>query len=55
MLRRLKPLGASVDYLIEIYVTQIRCILELSVAAWNLGLTKVQISHLEHVRNVRLQ
>ena len=47
MLRRLKPLGASVDDLMEIYVTQIRSILEFSVAAWNSGLTKVQISQLE--------
>jgi hypothetical protein len=50
MLRRLKPLGASVDVLLEIYVTQIRNILEFAVAAWNSGLTKIHISQLERVQ-----
>ena len=35
MLRRLKPLGASLTELIEVHRTQIRCLLEFSVPVWN--------------------
>ena len=54
MIRRLKPLGATVDELIEVYQTQIRCLLEFAVAAWNSGLTKAQINQLERVQKCAL-
>ena len=50
MIRRLKPLGASQEELIEVYATQIRCILEFAVAVWNAGLTKAQVNQLERVQ-----
>ena len=50
MLKRLKPLGATTDDLLEIYRTQIRSVLEFSAPAWNPGLTKVQISQLERAQ-----
>ena len=50
MLRRLKPLGANVGELLEVYNTQIRSILEFAVAAWNPGLTTVQVSQIERVQ-----
>ena len=50
MIRRLKPLGASIDELLQVYQTQIRCILEFAVAAWNSGLTKGQVSQIEQVQ-----
>ena len=50
MIRRLKPLCATVDDLLEIYITQIRIILEFAVPAWNPGLTKVLICQLERVQ-----
>jgi hypothetical protein len=54
MIRRLKPLGATIEELIEVYQTQIRCLLEFTVAAWNSGLTKVQINQLERVQKCAL-
>ena len=50
MLRRLKPLGANVEELIEIYQTQIRSVLEFAVAAWNSGLTIKQCDQIERVQ-----
>ena len=50
MRRRLKPLGASIQELLEVYQTQIRCLLEFAVAAWNAGLTKKQVRQLERVQ-----
>ena len=54
MLRRLKPLGASVKELLEVYQTQIRCLLEFAVAAWNSGLNKAQVKQLERVQKCAL-
>ena len=54
MIRRLKPLGATTDELIKVYQTQIRCILEFAVAAWNSGLTKAQINQLERAQKCAL-
>ena len=50
MIRRLKPLGATNDELMEVYRTQIRCLLEFAVAVWNSGLTKAQINQIERVQ-----
>ena len=54
MIRRLKPLGATVEELIEVYQTQIRCLVEFAVAAWNSGLTKAQINQMERVQKCAL-
>ena len=54
MLKRLKPLGASRDDLIEIYRTQIRSVLEFSAPAWTPGLTKAHIRQLERVQKSAL-
>ena len=54
MLRRLKPLGASTKELMEVYITQIRCLLEFAVAVWNPGLTKAQINQIETVQKCAL-
>ena len=54
MIRRLKPLGATTEELIEVYQTQIRCILKFAVAAWNSGLTKAQVNQLERVQKCAL-
>ena len=50
MLRRLQPLGANRAELVEVYQTQIRCVLEFAVAAWNAGLTKQQSNQIERVQ-----
>ena len=50
MLRRLKPFGTTTDELLEVYRTQIRCIMEFAVAVWNAGLTKNQVKQLERVQ-----
>ena len=50
MLRRLKPLGATVVELLEVYQTQVRSVLEFAVAAWNYGLTKNQTNQIERVQ-----
>ena len=54
ILRRLKPLGANQEELIDVYIKQIRCILEFAVAAWNPGLTKGQIGQIERVQKSSL-
>ena len=50
MLKRLKPYGATTQELMEIYRTQIRCVLEFGVAAWNSGLTCDQVNKIERVQ-----
>ena len=50
MLRRLKPLGANSEELLEVYQTQVRSILEFAVAAWNPGLTLIQRNQIERVQ-----
>ena len=39
MLRRLKKLGASQDYLLEVYIKQVRSLAEYGVPVWNSSLT----------------
>ena len=50
MLRRLKNLGAKEEDLLEVYVKQIRCLLELAVPAWQSGLTLAEKSDIERVQ-----
>ena len=50
ILRRLKPLGASLTELIDVYQKQIRCIVEYASPVWTGGLTKDEISLIERVQ-----
>ena len=50
MLRRLKPLGASVDELLDVYEKQIRSILEFASPVWTSGLSNDEINQIERVQ-----
>jgi hypothetical protein len=50
MLRRLKQLGASQSELMDVYVKQVRSILEFAAVVWNSGLTKENIAQIERVQ-----
>ena len=54
MLRRLKPLGANIQEVIDVYEKQILRILEFAVAAWNPRINMAQISQLERVQKCAL-
>ena len=54
ILRRLKYLGASITDLVSVYTTQIRCVIEFSVAVWNSALTEAQICQLERIQRCAL-
>ena len=44
IIKRLKTAGASHDDLTDVYIKQIRSILEFGEPVWNAGLTKEEIS-----------
>ena len=50
MLRRLKPLGASDEELLDVYEKQIRCITEFACPVWTSGLTKDEVNQLERIQ-----
>ena len=50
MLRRLKPLGASDEELLDVYEKQIRCMLEFSTPVWTSGLTQAEETQIERVQ-----
>ena len=50
ILRRLKILGASKDALLQVYTKQIRCVLELSVPAWQGSLTEAEKTDIERIQ-----
>ena len=50
MLRRLKPLGTSVDELDEVYDKQIRCMVELASPVVTPGITLEETNQLERVQ-----
>ena len=50
MLRRLKPLGASTEDLIDVYEKQIRSVLEFATPVWTSGITKDEINQIERVQ-----
>ena len=50
MIKRLKKLGASQSEMTDVYIKQIRCLLELAVAVWMPGLTKAESYQLERVQ-----
>ena len=55
MLKRLKNLGASDDQLIDVYLKQIRSVLELAVPAWHSSLTISDALSIERVQKAALQ
>ena len=55
MLRRLKSHGASTTDLLDVYIKQVRCLLELAVPAWHSGLTKGESTDIERVQRAALQ
>ena len=50
MLRRLKPLGASFDELLEVYDKQIRCMVEFPSPVWTPGITLEETNQIERVQ-----
>ena len=54
MLRRLKNLGASSENLLDVYIKQIRCVLELAAPAWQGSITLVEKKDLERVQKCAL-
>ena len=50
MVKRLKQHGASLEDLIEVYLKQIRSILEFGAPVWTSGLTKVDSLEIERVQ-----
>ena len=50
ILRRLKAHGATTSELVDVYVKQVRCVLELAVAVWSPGITAGQVTQIERVQ-----
>ena len=50
IIRRLRNLGANQENLVEVYILQVRCILELAVPAWQGSLTLAEKQDLERVQ-----
>ena len=55
MLRRLKNLGASGEQLIDVYIKQVRSVLELAVPVWHSSLTLANKLDIERVQRAALQ
>ena len=54
ILRRLRSLGARSNSLLDVYVKQVRSILEFGAPVWNAGLTKSEICDIERVQKTFL-
>ena len=54
MLRRLKQLGANRDELLDVYIKQVRSVLELAVPVWHSCITMVERCDMERVRRAAL-
>ena len=50
ILRRLKQLGASTHDLVDVYIKQVRCVLELAAPAWQGGISQAEKLDLERVQ-----
>ena len=55
ILRRLKGFGASDEDLLDIYIKQVRSVMELAVPAWHAGLTVSETVDIERVQRAALQ
>ena len=54
MIKRLKNHGATLEDLKEIYIKQIRSVLEFGVPVWNSGLSKTEVVELERIQKTFL-
>ena len=54
MIKRLKKSGACLDDLIDIYIKQVRSVIEFGVPVWNPGLTKDEMMDIERVQKAFL-
>jgi hypothetical protein len=50
MMRRLKAHGADTEDLVDVYMKQVRCVLELAVSVWSPGITAGQVTQIERVQ-----
>ena len=50
MLRRLKTLGANIEEILDVYFTQVRCVLEMALIVWEPGLNQAQHKQIERVQ-----
>ena len=55
ILRRLKSLGTEIPELLEVYIHQIRSVLELAVPVWHSSLTLTDRANIERVQKSALQ
>ena len=55
MLRRLKNLGANDSQLIDVFIKQVRSVLELAVPVWHSSLTLADKLNIERVQRAALQ
>ena len=55
MVKRLKVLGANDSQLIDVYIKQVRSVLELAVPAWHSSLTVADKLSIERVQKAALQ
>ena len=54
ILRRLKGLGASTDELLDVYIKQVRSVLELAVPVWEPALTIHEVKQIERIQKCAL-
>ena len=50
MIKRLKGHGANLQDMLEVYIKQIRCVLEYGVPVWNSSVTKDESYDIERVQ-----
>ena len=54
MLRRLKGLGATESEMLDVYMKQVRSVLELAVPVWQPALTQQEVKQIERVQRCAL-
>ena len=54
MLRRLKCLGAENEDLVDVYIKQVRCLLELAAPAWQGAITQAERLDIERIQKSAL-
>ena len=54
MIRRLKQLGASRDDLLDVFIKQVRSVLELAVPVWHSSITMAERTDIERVQRAAL-
>ena len=54
MIRRLKGLGADKKELLDVYIKQVRSVLELAVPVWHPAITQQEIKQIERIQKCAL-